>query len=86
MKTKQFSRVLIMTAILALPLASEATVTHLPSPPCRNSSVTGTPAAPTTASIHYSAGSGSCIKAEPEYPGVTFLAGQPMLISTILAP
>ena len=56
------------------------------SQPSRIFSVTGTSTAPTTASISRSAWSGSRISAEPESPFVTFLAGQPKLMSMIRAP
>ena len=56
------------------------------SQPSRILSVTGTSTASTTASTSDSARSGSRIRAEPERPPTTFLAGQPMLMSMTCAP
>ena len=56
------------------------------SQPSRIFSVTGTPTAPTVASIKVSAWSRSRISAEPDCAPVTCLAGQPMLMSMMSAP
>ncbi|MNV81172.1 hypothetical protein D3C71_1748190 [compost metagenome] len=56
------------------------------SQPVRILSVTGTSTAATTASRIFATSSGSRIRAEPAQALQTFLAGQPMLMSTICAP
>ena len=56
------------------------------SQPSRIFNVTGTSTASTTAAIIAPARCGSRIKAEPDNLPVTFLAGQPILISIKLAP
>jgi hypothetical protein len=48
--------------------------------------VTGSGVAATTASISFSASSGTRISAEPAKPLVTRLQGQPMLMSMMSAP
>ncbi len=66
--------------------ASSGALRETSSQPSRIFSVTGTLTALTTASISVSAWSRSRISADPAAPLVTFLAGQPMLMSMMSAP
>src|SRR6056297_3234064 len=82
--------VIIRTPAASARRASSGALRKLSFQPSRVFSVTGTLTAPATASISVSAWSRSFISAEPLAPPplaeVTFLAGQPMLMSISRAP
>src|SRR6185312_14177271 len=87
------ARVRPCTVIMAAPTstrrrATSAALSWLSSQPARCLTVTGMRDGSTrrTADTSSAASAGSRMSAEPQRPAVTFLAGQPMLMSTIQAP
>jgi len=90
---KPCARVRPCTVIMAAPAstrarANSAALSELSSQPARCLTVTGTAAgtARRTTATSAAASAGSRISAEPHAPAVTFLAGQPMLMSMSAAP
>ena len=90
---KPWARVRPCTVIIAAPASTRARAKTAAlrlhsSQPARCLTVTGMRAgtARRTAATSSAASAGSRISAEPQAPAVTFFAGQPMLMSTMLAP